>query len=97
MVDSQSKNQPSTIGTDQLPGLRTLPELLLYLFHHLQTCRPKDVPQHAEAIVPAVDAAHAEAFVAVLERRLGSMSAAQAARVKRVIQEACHRKDAKQG
>lgn len=63
-------------------------ELLPYLFHHLQTCRPKDVPQHAEAILPAVDAAHADAFVAVLERRLGSMSASQAARVQRVIAQA---------
>lgn len=63
-------------------------ELLPYLFHHLQTCRPKDVPQHAEAIVPAVDAAHADAFVAVLERRLANMSASQAARVKRVLAQA---------
>ena len=60
-------------------------ELLPYLFHHLQTCRPKDVPQHAEAIVPAVDAAHADAFVSVLERRLANMSAAQTARMKGVI------------
>ena len=60
-------------------------ELLPYLFHHLQTCRPKDVPQHAEAIVQAVDAAHAGAFVAALERRLAVMSAAQAARLRRVI------------
>lgn len=60
-------------------------ELLPDLFHHLQTCRPKAVPQHAEAIVPAVDAAHADAFVAILERRLAHMSASQAARVKRVI------------
>jgi hypothetical protein len=63
-------------------------ELLPYLFHHLQTCRPKDVPQHSEAIVPAVDAAHADAFVAVLERRLANMSASQAARVKRVTAKA---------
>lgn len=63
-------------------------ELLPYLFHHLQICRPKDVPQHAEAILPAVDAAHAEAFVAVLERRLGNLSASQATRVQRVIAQA---------
>ncbi len=63
-------------------------ELLPYLFHHLQTCRPKDVPQHAEAIVQAVDAAHAEKFGAVLERQLANMSASQAARVKRVIAQA---------
>jgi hypothetical protein len=43
------------------------------------------VPQHSEAIVQAVDATHADAFVATLERRLGLMSASQAARVKRVI------------
>ena len=63
-------------------------ELLPYLFHHLQTCRPKDVPQHAEAIVLAVDAAHADAFVTVLERRLVNMSANQEARVKRMIAQA---------
>ncbi len=63
-------------------------ELLPYLFHHLQTCRPKDVPQHAEAIVPAVDAAHADAFVTLLERRLANMSASQAARVRRAIAQA---------
>ncbi len=63
-------------------------ELLPDLFHHLQTCRPKDVPQHAEAIVPAVDAAHADAFIAVLERRLVNMSASQATRVQRVIAQA---------
>lgn len=63
-------------------------ELLPILFHHLQTCRPKDVPQHSEAILQAVDAAHADAFVAVLERRLANMSASQAARVRRVIAKA---------
>jgi hypothetical protein len=63
-------------------------ELLPYLFHHLQTCRPKDVPQHSEAILQAVDAAHADAFVAVLDRRLGSMLASQAARMKRVLAQA---------
>lgn len=72
-------------------------ELLPYLFHHLQTCRPKDVPQHSEAIVPAVDAVHADAFIAVLEGQLGSMSAAQASRLKRVIREACSRKGTTQG
>ena len=69
------------------PG-RYREELFPHLLHYLEICRPKDVPQHSEAILQAVDAAHADAFVAVLERRLGSMSAAQAARVKRVITKA---------
>jgi len=63
-------------------------ELLPYLFHHLQTCRPKDVPQHAEAIVQAIAVAHADAFIAVLEHRLANMSASQATRVQRVIAQA---------
>ena len=63
-------------------------ELLPYLFHHLQTCRPKDVPQHAEAIAQAVDAAHADTFVAIFERRQSNMSASQTARVRRVIAKA---------
>ncbi len=55
-------------------------------FHHLHgACRPKDMPQHAEVIEQAVDAAHAAAFVAVLEGQLANMSASQAARVRRVI------------
>ncbi len=66
-------------------------ELLPYLLQHLRTCRPKDAPQHAEAIVQAVDAAHADAFVAVLESRLDVMSANQAARLQRVIREARRR------
>ena len=72
-------------------------DLFPYLLNHLATCRPKDVPQHAEPTLQAVDEAHAESFVAVLEQRLGSMSASQAARVKRVIRESCRRKNPEQG
>lgn len=66
-------------------------ELFPYLLNHLATCRPKDMPQHSEAILQAVDTAHADPFVAVLERRLGMMSASQAARLKRVIREVSRR------
>jgi hypothetical protein len=72
-------------------------ELFPHLLNHLATCRPKDVPQHSEAILPAVDAAHVDAFVAALERRLGMMSASQAARVRRVMREARRRKGATEG
>jgi hypothetical protein len=63
-------------------------ELFPFLLHHLETCRPKDVPQHAEAIVQAVDAAHADGFVATLERRMTSMSASRTTRLRRVIKQA---------
>jgi hypothetical protein len=71
-------------------------DLLPYLFNHLQTCRLKDVPQHAEAIVRAVDDAHVDVFVAVLEGRLDGMNAAQAARLRKVIRQSQARRSARQ-
>ncbi len=59
-----------------------------YLLHHLETCRPKDVPPHAEKTVVAVNTHNRRQFVAVLEKRLAGLSESQAARVKKVIQEA---------
>ena len=56
-----------------------------YLLKHLATCRPKDVPQRAEKIAAAMDAGNRAAFVAALEKRLPELSAAQVARVKKVI------------
>ncbi len=58
-----------------------------YLLHHLATCRPKDVPQHAEKIAVAVNARNQRQFVAVLEKRFVDLSGSQAARVKKVIKE----------
>jgi hypothetical protein len=57
------------------------------LLNHLETCRPKEVPQHAEKTAVAVDAKNKKKFVEVLERRLIDMSRSQAARVKKVIKE----------
>lgn len=59
-----------------------------YLLDHLRTCRPKDVPQHAEKIVVTVDASNRDEFIRTLERRLPDMSATQTARIKRVIKQA---------
>jgi hypothetical protein len=59
-----------------------------YLLHHLENCRPKDVPQHAEKTVVAVNARNRKQFAAVLEKRLVDLSGPQAARVKKVIKEA---------
>ncbi len=59
-----------------------------HLLAHLSTCRPKDVPQHAESALPAVTAANQAAFVRVLEHRLTGLSGRPAARVHKVIREA---------
>jgi hypothetical protein len=55
-----------------------------FLVKHLETCRPKDVPQHSESIVIAVDASTKEAFLAVLEKRAEDLNSTELARVKKV-------------
>ena len=62
-----------------------------FLLNHLQTCRPKDVPQHSEKSLPAVDASNKNDFIAVLEKRIDDLTDTQAKRVKKVIQEAANR------
>ena len=55
------------------------------LLEHLRTCRPKEVPQHAEKSLPAVTAANKSDFIHVLEKRLEGMTASQAARLQKII------------
>lgn len=59
-----------------------------YLLKHLETCRPKDVPQHAEKTVVAVNAKNKTVFVQVLKKRMADMKSSQVTRVKKVITEA---------
>lgn len=63
-------------------------EIFPYLLQHLQSCRPKDVPQHAEKIVIAVETANRDEFIRTLEQRLPNMSASQTTRIRRVIKQA---------
>jgi hypothetical protein len=59
-----------------------------HLLQHLRSCRPKDVPQHSEKSLAAVDGDNKEAFIAVLEKRLEDLTGAQQKRVRKVIKEA---------
>ena len=52
--------------------------LLPYLFELLRTCRPSDVPRHAERVLMAVTAESKDDFIAVLQERMPLMTAAQA-------------------
>lgn len=63
-------------------------EIFPHLFNHLTTCRPKDVPQHSEKTLVAVNAANKGEFIAVLEKRIVDLQGAQVTRVKKVIKEA---------
>lgn len=63
---------------------RIFPDLL----DHLAGCRPKDVPQHAEKTLVAVNAANKAQFIHILEKRMQDLSPAQTARLRKVIREA---------
>ncbi|MEW6093192.1 MAG: hypothetical protein AB1531_04415 [Chloroflexota bacterium] len=62
-----------------------------YLLEHLRTCRPKDVPQHCEKILQAVNAENKAVFITVLEERLDDLQGTQVKRVQKVIGQARQR------
>lgn len=64
------------------------PDIFPHLLEHLRICRPKDVPQHSEKTLPAVDANNKAVFIAVLEKRLEDLSGSQVIRVRKVIKAA---------
>jgi len=59
-----------------------------YLLRHLSGCRPKEVPQHSEKTMPAVNASNKTDFIKVLEKRIEDLSGGGLARVKKVIKQA---------
>ena len=59
-----------------------------YLVKHLSGCRPKELPQHAEKTLPAVNTSNKADFIKVLEMRLEDLSGSGRARVKKVIKQA---------
>ena len=59
-----------------------------YLLKHLAGCRPKEVPQHAEKTMPAVNATNQAAFIRILEKRMEDLSGGGLTRAKKVIKQA---------
>ncbi|HWQ47208.1 MAG TPA: hypothetical protein VN376_10085 [Longilinea sp.] len=59
-----------------------------YLAEHLRTCRPKEVPQHAESILAAVDGTVKQVFLEVLQKRETDLSPAQITRIRKVVRAA---------
>jgi len=60
-------------------------EVLPILINHLQKCKPKEVPQHAERASVCFNSGNAGAFVEVLEKRLPHLAPAGQARVKKLL------------
>jgi hypothetical protein len=62
-----------------------------HLLEHLRACRPKDVAQHSEKSLLAVNVSNRDDFIAVLEKRMEDLSGSQITRVKKVIKAAKNR------
>lgn len=58
------------------------------LLQHLASCRPKEVPQHSEKSLPAVNRHNAQPFLDTLQGRMADLSPSQATRVRRVMRQA---------
>ena len=59
-----------------------------YLLKHLSDCRPKEVAQHSEKTMPAVNSKNRDEFVKTLEKRMEDLSGGALARVKKVVKQA---------
>ncbi len=59
-----------------------------YLLNHLKGCRPKELAQHAEKTLPAVDSSNRSQFAAVISGRMKEVSGSALTRLKKVLQEA---------
>jgi hypothetical protein len=63
-------------------------EIVPYLLEHLRTCRPKEVPQHAEKTLPAINTTNKARFISVLNSRTDDLSGSALVRVKKVMKQA---------
>lgn len=84
MIDNGIKTLAVVASRNEAYRKQLFPNLL----KHLETCRPKDVPQHAEKIMAAVNASNKDEFIKVLKKRMDDLTASQAARLKRVVKKA---------
>jgi hypothetical protein len=70
-------------ASDKTYEKRVLP----FLTDFLKKCPPKDLPRHAESVLPAVNAGNRATILSVLENRQSSLKAAQAKRLEKVIRQ----------
>ena len=60
-------------------------EVLPILINHLQKCKPKEVPQHAERASVCFNCVNAGTFIEVLEKRLPDLAATGQTRLKKLL------------
>ena len=59
-------------------------KILSYLLNHLEHCRSKEVPQHAESTLLAVKNENKEEFLKVLQKRAPYLTAPQLKRIQKI-------------
>ncbi len=59
-------------------------EIFPFLMLQLKKCIPRDVPMHAESILPAIDQTNKNEFLEILESRQPELSGSQLTRLRRV-------------
>jgi len=77
------KTLAGVAGASRTYRARILPVLL----RQLKTCLPRDVPMHAQSILPAVDESNRGKFLAALSSRLPDLSPAQTTRLRKVLRQ----------
>ncbi len=81
-------NAVATLANTAAANAKYNDAIFPYLLEHLKTCRPKEVPQHAEKTLPAVTASNKADFIAVLETRMEDQSGGGLSRIKKVVKQA---------
>jgi hypothetical protein len=56
-----------------------------YLINHLKTCRPKEIPQHSESILPAVNNNNKDEFITTIKERESTMTLSQQKRISKLL------------
>lgn len=80
-------NAISTLAYTAAANKRYNETIFPYLLKHLSGCWPKEVPQHSEKTLPAVNAANKAEFIKLLEKRMEDLSGSGLSRVKKVIKQ----------
>ena len=80
-------NAISTLAYTAAANAKYNEAIFPYLLNHLSSCRPKEVPQHSEKTLPAVNTSNKNEFIKVLEKRMEDLSGGGLARVKKVIKQ----------
>ena len=83
-------NAISTLAYTAAANKQYNEDIFPYLLKHLSYCRPKEVPQHSEKTLPAVNASNKVDFIQVLEKRMEDLSGGGLTRVKKVIKQAAN-------